>query len=102
MEFDVEIQHRPGRKHMAARVLSRLPTTQSGEYKSDDDIPKYEEDEVHAVNENKSNRNVEPRTIQSFVYAQIEHAQCRYIVDKADAAGSHCCCEEFDMLRRRA
>lgn len=76
MEFDIEIQHRSGRRHMAADTLSRLPTNQIDISDIDDDIPAYEVDEVHTMTDFNMKTKVVPMTRQSLSWAQKEDTNC--------------------------
>lgn len=70
MEFDFEIQHRPGQKHIAVDKLSSLLLDQPDESNLDRNIPTYKTSKVHAISDNKNIINVVPLTVQSFMSAQ--------------------------------
>lgn len=55
-KFDCDMQRRCGCKHIAADRLSRIHTTQLGNSYMHDDVPKYEADEVHAIDDNESEK----------------------------------------------
>lgn len=81
MEFDYETQHRPRLEYVAADGLSRLYTEQPDKSNLDDDISKYNANEVHAINDIADFMNVEPLTVKSFVSVLEKDTYCHQLAE---------------------
>lgn len=68
-DFDSDIQHCPGWKHITANSLSRLQTDHPDQSDFDNEILTYEANEVHVIKGNELNINFEGLTVASIVSA---------------------------------
>lgn len=73
MEFDFEIQHRPGQKYMAANALSRFPTSQKDDFDTEDDIQIYVVADIYTRTSSNAEKFFGKLTIiQTFLATQKE------------------------------
>lgn len=102
MEFEFEIQHSSGRKHMVVDALPRLPATPTDDSDLDNEIPTYKANEAHAINDTESDIKVEPLTTKSFVSAQEDDAYCRKLAEETETSDSQYSYDERSIVSRRA
>lgn len=85
MEFDFEVQHRSGQKHIAVDVLYRLLTSQIDKSTIDGDIPAHDVDDVHAVIDFNVEKDVRTLKRESLLLAKKEDTNCLQLLKYADA-----------------
>lgn len=98
MEFDFEVQHRPGWKLMAAHALYWLSTNQTDDYEFNEDLAAYAVAGLHKNTDEHGMERQKLLTIQQFVPAQQDDVHIRHLAEKADAPDSPFIYNDFGIL----
>lgn len=83
MELDIEVQHRPGEKHMVVDAVSWLPTNQTDDSDFDDDSLAYAGVNSHDDPDKRDKNEQTLLTIKRFIATQREVAYCHHLVEKS-------------------
>lgn len=87
---------------MAADVLSRLSTCQTGDSNIDDDISAYAVADFLTVPDDNAEERVQELTMKIFVVVQKEDASCRHLAQNSGASDSQYFIEKFGIFSKLA